>query len=140
MEPEPDARSFLSTFSDWVESLSFGERDAADRALGRLLDLPGELVLGSSLGLVSRLLESFHPAVPYEIAEALVVHLIHPGPDPERAALLRDVVLAAGGQPARLAGHETEALAVAAIECASFLTQALADREGVVPSSVLRGL
>ncbi|MDQ3946753.1 MAG: hypothetical protein M3357_16685 [Actinomycetota bacterium] len=51
--------------------------------------------------------------------------------------------MAGAGPAARgglLARHGSEAVTGAALECASFLAQVLANREGVVPSSILRDL
>lgn len=132
--------AFLPAFTDWVEAVAFGERDAADHGLDRLLALPVAVLAPAALALLARLLEQLAPAQPAQVAAALVEHLVVTGPDPGRAALIRDVVLAAGGQPRLLAGHAVEATAAAALECASFLTQAVANRDGVVPSSILRGL
>ena len=137
MDPESDAPAFLPAFTEWVEALSFGEHDAAVHGLDTLLRIPPRVLLASTLALLARLLDAFAPARPADIAAALAEHLIIPGPDPARAAIIGDVVTAARGKPAVLAGHDPEAVIAAALECASFLTQAVANRDGVVPSSIL---
>lgn len=144
MAAEPDAPSFALAFTEWVETCWFGERDVAARRLDAVLGFPADVVLVGSLSLLARLLEAFAPAGEAEVAAALAHHLIIMGPDPERETLIREVVLAAGSTPAAraalLARHGAEAITGAALECASFLTQAVANREGVVPSSILEGL
>lgn len=140
--PDPDAASFLPTFAEWVEACWFAEHDAADRRLEAVLRLPPDTVLVGSMVVLGRLMESFATA-PEDIAAALVAHLVV-GSDGARAAVIRDVVLATGAEPADhrplLARHGPEAVTRAALECASFLAQAIAEREGVVPSSIVRGL
>jgi hypothetical protein len=144
MAGEPDAASFVPAFTDWVEACWFGEGDVATRRLEAVLGLPAEVVLVGSLSLLARLLETLAPPGEADVAAALAHHLIITGPDPEREALIRDVVLAACSTPAAraalLARHGAEAVAGAALECASFLTQAEANRQGVVPSSILDGI
>jgi hypothetical protein len=144
MAGEPDAPSFVHAFSEWVEACWFDERDVAGPRLEAVLGLPADVVLVGSLSLLARLLEAFAPAGEADVAAALAHHLIITGPDPEREALIRAVVLVAGSTPAAraalLARHGAEAIIAAALECASFLTQAEANRQGVVPSSILDGL
>jgi hypothetical protein len=144
MTGEPDAPSFALAFAEWVEACWFDERDDAARRLDALLGFPADVVLVGSLSLLARLLEAFAPAGEAEVAAALAQHLIITGPDPEREALIRDVVLAARSTPSArdlmLARHGAGAITGTALECASFLTQAVANREGVVPSSILEDL
>jgi hypothetical protein len=63
------------------------------------------------------------------------------GPDPQREHLIGDVVRGANASPpvraAILERHGSEAVTGAALECASVLAQAMAERDGVIPSSIL---
>ena len=144
MGAESDVPAFVVAFSEWVEACWFDERDMTGRRLDAVLGFPADVVLVGSLSLLARLMEAFAAAGAEAVAAAVAHHLIVTGPDPERQALIRDVVLAAGSTPAArgslLGPHDSEAITRAALECASFLTQVLADREGVVPSSILRDL
>lgn len=136
--------AFVEAFSEWVDACFFDETEVAARRLDALLELPADDVLRGSLAVLSRLVEAFAPTSPGEVAAALAQHLIIRGPDTEREALIRDVVLATRSTPAGraelFAGHPMEALIGAALECSSLLAQTVADREGVVPSSILRPL
>lgn len=141
MAAEADFESFAPVFTEWVEACWFGERDAADRGLEAVLAFPPHVVLLGSLSLLTRLLEAFAPGGEVEVAAALADHLIITGPDPAREQLIRDVVMAAASTPAARAAllerHSAEAITGAALESASLFTQALANRHGVVPSSIL---
>jgi hypothetical protein len=138
---EADLPAFVLAFSEWVEACWFAEHDAVDDRLRAVLGFPAEVVLVGSLSLLARLLQAFNPGADAEIAVALAEHLIITGPDPERQTLIRDVVLGAGADPpirvALLARHGAEAVTRTALECASVLAQAMANRQGVVPSSIL---
>ncbi len=144
MATEPDFDSFAAAFTEWVEACWFAEGDNADRRLDALLAFPAHVVLLGSVSLLAGLLEAFAPAGAAEVAAALADHLIITGPDPEREQLIHDVVVAAGATPAArtalLERHSAEAITGAALECASLFTQALANRHGVVPSSILEEL
>jgi hypothetical protein len=133
----------VAAFGEWVEACWFDERSETGPRLDAVLQFPSGVVLVGSLSLLARLAEAVG-APPDEVAGALAEHLIVAGPDPERHALIRDVVVAAGSLPAdrawRLGRHHPEAVARTALECASFLTQVLAERDGVVPSSILEDL
>ena len=124
-----------------MEACWFAEREAADDRLQAMLGFPADVVLVGSLSVLARLLEAFAPGGQAEMAAALADHLLITGPDPQRETLIRDVVLGAGaGPPARLAllaRHGAESVTGAALECASVLAQAMANRQGVVPSSIL---
>jgi hypothetical protein len=138
---EADLPAFVLAFSEWVEACWFAEHDAADNRLQAVLGFPADVVLVGSLSLLARLLQAFNPGAEVEVAAALADHLIITGPDAERETLIRDVVLGAGADPparvALLARHGAEAVTRAALECASVLAQAMANRHGVVPSSIL---
>jgi hypothetical protein len=144
MADEMDVRSFVLAFGEWVEACWFGEHEVATRRLEAVLGLPADVVLVGGLSLLGRLLETYIPAQEDDVAAALAHHLVVMGPDPQRESLIRDVVLAARSAPAAQAGllarHGAEAVIVTALECASFLAQAEAERQGVVPSSILEGL
>jgi hypothetical protein len=144
MADEADVRSFVLAFSEWVEACWFDEREAASRRLEAVLALPPEVVLVGALSVLGRLLERIGPAGDSDVGAALAHHLIVTGPDPEREALIGDVVAAARSTPAARAAllgrHDAGAITAAALECASFLAQAEAERQGVVPSSILEGL
>jgi hypothetical protein len=144
MADEMDVRSFVLAFGEWVEACWFGEHEVATRRLEAVLGLPADVVLVGGLSLLGRLLETSIPAQEDDVAAALAHHLVVMGPDPQRESLIRDVVLAARSAPATQAGllarHGAEAVIVTALECASFLAQAEAERQGVVPSSILEGL
>ena len=109
---------------------------------------PPDVVLVGALTILRRLLElsdprGLAPALGNvaDLAGALAEHLLITGPDPAREALIRAVVVAAGGGPeARrqvLLTFGTEAVEGAALECSSVLAQALANRWGVVPTNIL---
>lgn len=140
-ESDPDA--FSAAFAEWVEACWFDEREATDRRLDAVLSFPPGVVLAGSLALLARLVAATGSGGE-DVAAALAQHLIVSGPDPEREALIRDVVLAAGAPPpARrplFGRHDPGAIIRTALECASYLTQVLAEREGVVPSSIVRDL
>lgn len=144
MGAESDMAAFVVAFSEWVEACWFDERDVTGRRLDAVLRFSPDVVLVGSLSLLARLVAAVIATGGEPVAAALAHHLIVTGPDPDREALIRDAVLGAGAGPvargALLAGHGSEAVTRAALECASFLAQVLADREGVVPSSVLRDL
>ncbi|MGH8999866.1 MAG: hypothetical protein ACRDY7_10815 [Acidimicrobiia bacterium] len=135
--------AFADTFCEWVEALWFGERDAATARLEALVALPGEVVLAGALGVVRLLVGGRDPEA---VAEAVASHLIVGRPDPPRRALIADVVRmgAPGTSPAErtvlLARHGAAVVSASALECASFLTQVEAERQGVIPSAVLAGL
>jgi len=144
MGADSDLAAFVEAFSEWVEACWFDERDVTGRRLEVVLRFAPDLVLVGSLSLVARLVPAVAGAGEEHVGAALAHHLVVTGPDPGREALIRDVVLGAGAGPAAradlLARHGSEAVTRAALESASFLTQVLADREGVVPSSILRDL
>ena len=144
MAEETEARSFVPAFSEWVEACWFGEHERAADRLDALLQLPASDVLVGSLSLLGRLVQAFLPGGEAEVAAALAQHLIVTGPDPNREALIRDVVVAAGSAPSAQAGllarHGPEAVITTALECLSYLTQTEAERQGVVPSSILEDL
>jgi hypothetical protein len=146
MEAESDVPAFIVAFSEWVEACWFDERDMTGRRLDAVLGFPAEVVLVGSMSLLARLMEAFAPAGAgaEAVASAVAHHLIVTGPDPERQSLIREVVLAAGSTAAArgslLGRHDSGSITRAALESASFLTQVLADREGVVPSSIVRDL
>jgi hypothetical protein len=153
MGAESEVAAFVVAFSEWVEACWFDERDVTGRRLNAVLGFSADVVLVGSLWLLGRLVEASGSAGAEAVAAALAQHLIVTGPDPERQALIRDVVVAAGARPlgdtpdpgpaaraALLGRHDAEEITRAALECASFLTQVLADREGVVPSSIIRDL
>jgi hypothetical protein len=145
MVTEAGGPSFVEAFAEWVEACWFAEREAADARLEAVLRFPADQVLTGSLAVLARLLPTFAPAGETEVAGALVEHLLITGPDPKREALIRDVVLGAGsgagrGPGALVARHGTEAVTGTALECASVLAQAMANRQGVVPSSILLDL
>jgi hypothetical protein len=134
-----------------VEACWFAEHDRAPARLEALLAFPADVVLVGSLELLGRLLELSDPkggspalGSTGDIGGALAEHLLITGPDPGREALIRAVVAGAGGAPpARrelLVTYGSEAVTAAALECSSVLTQALANRWGVVPSNILEDL
>jgi hypothetical protein len=144
----PDLDGFVTAFGEWVEACWFAEQDRAGQRLEAVLAFPPDVVLVGALMVLRRLLELSDPRgiAPAlgdvaDVAGALAEHLLITGPDPAREALIRAVVLAAGGGPeARrnvLAAYGPEAVEGAALECSSVLTQALANRWGVVPSNIL---
>lgn len=146
MPPEPDRPSFVAAFAEWVEACFFDEREAADRRLDTVLGFPAGVVLVESVSLLARLVERSVPAgaSAEDLGAALVQHLIVSGSDARREQLICEVVTAAAGPPAArsavLAAHGTEAVTRAALECASYLAQVVAERDGVVPSVVLEDL
>jgi hypothetical protein len=136
----PDLDAFVAAFAEWVEACWFAERDRVDSRLEAVLAFPPEVVLVGALTILARLLERSDPQ-DGDVAGALAEHLLITGPDPAREALIRAVVTGAGATPAvrreLLQSYGAEAVTAAALECASVLTQALANRWGVVPSNVL---
>jgi hypothetical protein len=109
------------------------------------------VVLVGALEILVRLLERSDPRglapVLGEVGDmggALAAHLLITGPDPDREALIRAVVAAAGGSPQDrrelLVTYGPAAVSGAALECSSVLAQALANRWGVVPSNILEDL
>ncbi len=143
MDTGSELEAFVAAFGEWVEACWFDERSETGPRLDAVLGFPSGVVLVGSLSLLARLAEKVG-APPDEVAAALAEHLIVEGPDPDRHALIQDVVVAAGSAPAdrslRLGGHQPGAVARTALECASFLAQVLAERDGVVPSSILEDL
>jgi hypothetical protein len=143
MDTGSELEAFVAAFGEWVEACWFDERSETGRRLDAVLAFPSGVVLVGSLSLLARLVEAA-AAPPDEVAGALAEHLIVAGPDPDRHALIRDVVVGAGSPPADRAAllrpHLPEAVARTALECASFLAQVLAERDGVVPSSILEDL
>jgi len=158
MDPPPELDAFVAAFGEWVEACWFAEHDRAPGRLEAMLAFPPDVVLVGALTILRRLLELSDPRglAPApgdarhlsggdtgdpDIGGALAEHLLITGPDPAREALIRAVVLAAGGGPqARrevLLTYGAEAVEGTAIECASVLAQALANRWGVVPSNIL---
>jgi hypothetical protein len=139
-----DLDAFVAAFSEWVEACWFAERDGADERLEAVLAFAPDVVLVGALAVLDRLLEINGPAAGPDVAGALAEHLLITGPDPEREALIRAVVTGAGAAPAvrleLLRAHGAERVTGAALECASVLAQALANRHGVVPSSILEEL
>ena len=140
--------AFVGAFAEWVEACWFAEHDRAEVHLEAVLAFPPDVVLVGALTTLARLLEradprEFAPASGHaaDVAGALAEHLLVTGPDPGREALIRAVVVGAGGHPAArrqlLLTYGVEAVTRTALECASVLTQALANRWGVVPSNVL---
>jgi hypothetical protein len=144
MAGEPAPVPFRTAFTEWVEACWFAESNDAQRHLDTLLGLPASVVFAGSLSVLADLLEAFAPAGLADVAAALADHLIITGPDPAREGLIRDVVTAAGSDPAArgalLGRHSVEAVTGAALECASLFAQAMANREGVVPSIILEDL
>ena len=147
----PDLDAFVAAFGEWVEACWFAEHDRAEAGLEALLTFPPEVVLVASLWVLSRLLERSDPrglapglGDAGDVAGALAEHLLITGPDPAREALIRAVVVGAGATaPVRrelLRTYGSEAVTGAALECSSVLTQALANRWGVVPSNILEDL
>ena len=144
MAGEPGLGPFKTAFTEWVEACWFAETEAAQRHLDTLLGFPANVVFAGSLSVLAQLLEAFAPAGVADVAAALADHLLITGPDPVREALIRDVVVAAGSEPAArgalLGRHSVEAVTGAALECASLFAQAMANRDGVVPSIILEDL
>lgn len=142
--PEPDLPSFVAALAEWVEACWFDERGETGRRLDAVLGFPPGVVLEGSMAVLARLIERSGTAGAGDIGAALAQHLIVTGPDAGRERLIRDVVVAAAGPAAArsavLATHGSEAVTRAALECASFLAQVIADRDGVVPSVVLEDL
>ena len=151
MSEPPDLPAFVAAFGEWVEACWFAENDRAQARLEALLAFRPDVVLVGSLWTLARLLEVSDPRglAPTlgdveDVGGALAHHLLITGPDPGREALIRAVVAGAGAGPAArlelLRRYGTEAVEGAALECASVLTQALANRWGVVPSNILEDL
>jgi hypothetical protein len=152
----PDLDGFVAAFGEWVEACWFAEQGPAQARLEALLAFPPDVVLVGALWVLARLLEVSDPrglgrgfadtaaTTDPDVGAALAEHLIITGPDPAREALIRAVVAAAGAGPeARrelLVTYGPEAVEGAALECASVLAQALANRWGVVPSNILEDL
>jgi hypothetical protein len=149
----PDLDAFVAAFGEWVEACWFAEHDRARAWLEKVVAFPPDVVLVGALTTLRRLLELSDPRglAPVlgdpehlcdgEVGAARAEHLLITGPDPGREALIRAVVTAAGGGPeARrqvLVAYGPEAVEGTALECASVLTQALANRWGVVPTNIL---
>jgi hypothetical protein len=146
----PDLDAFVAAFGEWVEACWFAEHDRAPARLEALLAFPADVVLVGALAILQRLLELSDPrglapapehSFDGDVGAALAQHLLITGPDPAREALIRAVVTAAGSGPeARrelLVAYGPEAVEGAALECSSVLTQALANRWGVVPTNIL---
>lgn len=138
---------FRRAFTEWVEALWFDERDDANRALERLVDLPPEVVLAGSLSLLTRLREAFiSRSLEPELAAALAEHLVIGREDPDRAGLIADVMAMAGPdtdprtRAAVVNRRGGAAVTGAALECSSLLIQVVAERLGVIPSVVLEDL
>jgi len=151
IDAQPDLDAFVAAFGEWVEACWFAEQDRAQARLEALVGLSPDVILVGSLWLLGRLLEvndprGLAPALgdAGDVGAALAEHLLITGPDPAREALIRAVVAAAGAGPeARrelLVTYGPEAVEGAALECSSVLTQALANRWGVVPSNILEDL
>jgi hypothetical protein len=143
-----DLDAFVPAFAEWVEACWFAEQERAETRLEALLAFPPDVVLVGALTVLSRLLERSDPRglAPalgdgVDVGGALAEHLLITGPDPAREALIRAVVAGAGAAPAArrelLVTYGAEAVTAAALECSSVLTQALANRWGVVPSNIL---
>ena len=141
----------MAAFGEWVEACWFAELDRADARLEVVAAFPPDVVLVGSLWILGRLLEvndprGIAPALgdTGEVGAALAEPLLITGPDPDREALIRAVVAAAGAGPearwALLMAYGPEAVEAAALECSSLLAQALANRWGVVPSNILEDL
>lgn len=138
------AAGFVATLAEWVDAVWFAEPAIADEQLAKLVAFPPETVLAGSVAVLARLLEAYFPGPPAAVAAALAGHLIFGPPDPDREALIADVLTAACSTPlarhALLARHGPEAVERTALECASVLAQAEANRQGVIPSSILLAL
>ena len=136
-----DVPDFVSTLAEWVDAVWFAEPTTADDRLRALLAFPPEMVLAGSVAVLARLLEAHFPGPVADVAAALADHLIFGPPDPGREALIADVLAAArstaSARQALLARHGPEAVERTALECASVLAQAEANRQGVIPSSIL---
>jgi len=141
----------VTAFGEWVEACWFAEQDRTQARLEALLAFPPDVVLVGALWILGRLLElndprGLAPALGDvgDVGAALADHLLITGPDPAREALIRAVVVGAGGGPeqrrALLLTYGPEAVEGTALECASVLAQALANRWGVVPSNILEDL
>ena len=149
MPPELDA--FIAAFGEWVEACWFAEAERADARLEAVVAFPPDVVLVGALWILRRLLEvndprGLAPALgdAGDVGAALAEHLLITGPDPDREALIRAVVAAAGttaeARRAVLQTYGAEAVEAAALECSSVLAQALANRWGVVPTNILEDL
>jgi len=141
----------VAAFGEWVEACWFAELERANARLEVVAAFPPDVVLVGSLWILGRLLEvndprGIAPALgdANDVGAALAEHLLITGPDPEREALIRAVVAAAGAGPdarrALLVTYGPEAVEATALECSSVLAQALANRWGVVPSNILEDL
>jgi hypothetical protein len=148
IDERSDLDAFVATFGEWVEACWFAEQERAENRLEAVVAFPPDVVLVGALTVLGWLLEradprGFSPALGNtgDVAGALAEHLLITGPDPAREALIRAVVMGAGAAPAArrelLLTFGAEAVTAAALECASVLTQALANRWGVVPTNVL---
>lgn len=152
IDQPPDLDAFVTAFGEWVEACWFAEHDRTGPRLEAVLAFPPEVVLVGGLEILSRLLERSDPrglapalGETGDMGGALAAHLLITGPDPDREALIRAVVAAAGGGSAQarrelLLTYGTAAVTGAALECSSVLTQAQANRWGVVPSNILEDL
>jgi hypothetical protein len=147
----PDLDAFVAAFGEWVEACWFAEDDRARARLDAVVAFPADVVLVGSLELLRRLLELSDPrgASPAldsaaDVGRALAEHLLITGPDAARERLIRAVVAGVASAPAvrreLLLTYGSEAVTAAALECSSVLTQALANRWGVVPSNILQDL
>jgi hypothetical protein len=147
----PDLPAFVAAFGEWVEACWFAEHGRAQARLEALLAFPPDVVLVGSLWTLARLLEVSDPRglAPAlgdveDVGGALASHLLITGPDPDREGLIRAVVAGAASGPAArlelLRRYGPEAVEGAALECASVLAQALANRWGVVPTNILEDL
>ena len=149
----PDLDPFVAAFGEWVEACWFAEQERARAWLEKVLAFPADVVLVGALTILRRLLELSDPrglapalGSPEHLSDgdvgaALAEHLLITGPDPAREALIKAVVSAAGSGPETrrqvLLAYGPEAVEGAALECSSVLTQALANRWGVVPTNIL---
>ena len=142
MDQPPDIDAFVAAFGEWVEACWFAEQDRAPARLEALLAFPPDVVLVGALELLRRLMD--RSDIDGDVGGALAEHLLIPGPDPAREALIRAVVAGAGASPDvrrnLLLTYGSEAVTGAALECSSVLTQALANRWGVVPTNILEDL
>ena len=144
----PEIDAFVAAFGEWVEACWFAEHDRAPGRLEAVLAFPPDVVLVGALWVLRRLVELSDPRAlapalgdGVDLGAALAEHLLITGPDPAREALIRAVVVAAAGGPELrrevLVTYGAEAVEATALECASVLAQALANRWGVVPTNIL---
>ena len=128
---------FAKCFGEWVEACFFGEQERAAEQLDEVLDRPAVVLEAQSLAVIARMLEPFEGASEEELAAALSAHLLA-RPSAEREALIASVIHHARAPREPIPDDVDEA--ATALECASFLVQLAAEREGVVPTSILKGL